>query len=350
MPRNGSGVYSKPAGTTAVAGAVATASFYNTLMDDFAAEVTASLPRAGTAPMTGILDMGNFVVDNVGNASADDHALNRVTADGRYNPFPTTPAKTSGDSPYTQVAGDKGLAIEWDASGGACTHNLLAVATAGDGFLQYIVKTDSSTNAVTIDGSAAETINGAATITLTQQWESVLLLCDGTEWWVIGGSSRAVSGAVIASSTLDAAVAKGTWTASGTWTVPAMTLAGAITGADQTVSAINLKDYGEVHNAIGDFGGGMQDIDLTAGNMVSATVSTSTCTFSFSNPTASDELCSFTLKLTNGGSQTVNWPTEVDWAGGTSPTLTTAGVDFLEFWTVDGGTTWYGALVGADFK
>ncbi len=129
----------------------------------------------------------------------------------------------------------------------------------------------------------------------------------------------------------------------------ATTLSGAITGADQIVSAINLKDYGEVTNAIGATGGGTQDINLTLGNSVTATVDTSANTFTFSNPTASDELCGFTLELTNGGSQTVNWPGTVDWAGGSAPTLTTSGVDYLVFWTVNGGSRWYGALVGLAF-
>jgi len=53
--------------------------------------------------------------------------------------------------------------------------------------------------------------------------------------------------------------------------------------------------------------------------------------------------------LTNGASQTVNWPSSVDWAGGSAPTLTTSGVDWLVFWTVNGGTLWNGALVGAAF-
>ena len=86
-----------------------------------------------------------------------------------------------------------------------------------------------------------------------------------------------------------------------------------------------LKDYGETHNVIGDTGGGSDTIDLTSGNVVSATVSTGTQTFVFSNPTASTNSCSFTLILTNGGSQTVNWPGSVDWAGGTAPTLTSSG-------------------------
>tara|TARA_Y100001951_G_C11234217_1_gene236440 strand:+ start:244 stop:825 length:582 start_codon:yes stop_codon:yes gene_type:complete len=111
---------------------------------------------------------------------------------------------------------------------------------------------------------------------------------------------------------------------------------------DATVTKVNLKDYGETTNAIGGTGGGTQDIDLTLGNSVTATVDTSANTFTFSNPTAGDEGCGFTLILTNGGSQTVTWPATVDWAGGTAPTLTTAGVDVLAFWTVDGGTIWYG--------
>jgi len=111
-----------------------------------------------------------------------------------------------------------------------------------------------------------------------------------------------------------------------------------------------LKDYGETTNAIGGTGGGTQDIDLTAGNSVSATVDTSTNTFTFSNPTASDEGCGFTLVLTNGGSQTVNWPASVDWAGGTAPTLTEAGVDILTFWSIDGGTIWHGMAASTDTK
>ena len=128
------------------------------------------------------------------------------------------------------------------------------------------------------------------------------------------------------------------------------TLGGELAGQDNIVSRVNLKDYGEVTNAIGSIGGGTQDIDLTLGNSVSGTVDTSTTTFTFSNPTASDELCAFSLMLTNGGSQTVNWPGTVDFAGGTAPTLTTSGIDCLVFWTIDGGTIWNGSTVALDLK
>ena len=135
-----------------------------------------------------------------------------------------------------------------------------------------------------------------------------------------------------------------------TGSLPALTLAGALTGADQIVTAVTLKDYGETTNVIGGTGGGTQDIDLTLGNSITATVDTSTNTFTFSNPTASTNFCAFILFLTNGGSQTVNWPGTVDWAGGTVPTLTTAGIDVLTFFTVNGGSLWHGVLVSGDSK
>ena len=119
-----------------------------------------------------------------------------------------------------------------------------------------------------------------------------------------------------------------------------------ITMNDNLIETPEMKDYAETVNVIGGTGGGTQDIDLTAGNVVTATVDTSANTFTFSNPSASGKSCSFTLILTNGGSQTVNWPGSVDWPGGAAPTLTTTGVDVLVYTTVDAGTPWYGFAAG----
>ena len=126
----------------------------------------------------------------------------------------------------------------------------------------------------------------------------------------------------------------------------ANTFAGEQNLADNLLTRPAIKDYGETVNAIGSIGGGSQDIDLTLGNVVTGTVDTSETTFTFSNPPASGTAGSFTLILTNGGSQTVNWPASVDWAGGTAPVLTAAGVDVVTFVTVDAGTIWYGFAAG----
>ena len=52
-----------------------------------------------------------------------------------------------------------------------------------------------------------------------------------------------------------------------------------------------------------------------------------------------------TLVLTNGGAFTVTWPDSFKWADDVPPALTTAGVDVITFFTVDGGNTCYAVHV-----
>lgn len=84
---------------------------------------------------------------------------------------------------YTVVAGDVGKLI---LASGATTITLLAAATAGDSFVIAIKKTDSA-NTITIDGNAAETIDGALTIVMGAQHSVVLLVCDGSNWHIVAG-------------------------------------------------------------------------------------------------------------------------------------------------------------------
>jgi hypothetical protein len=116
--------------------------------------------------------------------------------------------------------------------------------------------------------------------------------------------------------------------------------------ADQLVTKPMLKDYSEL-TAANAASGTSATIDLENGNVHTVTM-TGNCTFTFSNPIASDDCSSFTLILTQDGtgSRTATWPASVDWPGGTAPTLTTTattGRDMLMFVTVDAGTTWLGS-------
>lgn len=119
---------------------------------------------------------------------------------------------------------------------------------------------------------------------------------------------------------------------------------------DALLTRPKLIDYSEVINALGDVAGGTDDIDLELGNVVTATISTAEQTFTFSNPPTPGTNGSFTLILTNGGSQTVNWPTSVDWPDATAPVLTAGGIDVLVFVTIDAGTIWLGFVAGLDIK
>ena len=90
-------------------------------------------------------------------------------------------------------------------------------------------------------------------------------------------------------------------------------------------------------------------IDLSTGNVFTKTISGAT-TLTVSNTPTTGNAASFILELTNAGSAAITWFSGVKWAGGTAPTLTTAGVDVLGFYSHDGGTTWRGMVLAKDSK
>jgi len=76
---------------------------------------------------------------------------------------------------------------------------------------------------------------------------------------------------------------------------------------------------------------------------------TENVTYTFSNPAASGKVSMFVLKIIQGSSaRVITWPSSVDWAAATAPTLTATndGVDVFVFFTIDGGTTYYGFTAG----
>ena len=248
------------------------------------------------------------VLDGIasGLTAAELSILDGVTATAaELNYLDITTLGTSADSKaLTQASGAVTIAADVTISG---TTPLLTIGDAG-----------TEDTMLVFDGNAVDYRVG---------------LDDGTDKLEIGAGS-----------------AHGTTTAIAVDSAADMIIGGYINFQDEQAIRPEIKDYAETVNAIGGTGGGTQDIDVTAGNVVTATVDTSTNTFTFSDPSATGKACSFTLILTNGGSQTVNWPSSVDWAGGTAPSLTSSGVDILTFTTVDAGTIWYGFAAGTDMK
>ncbi len=77
------------------------------------------------------------------------------------------------------------LVLLADPSGGAITVNLPAVASVQPG-RQYVVRTTGTTNAVTLDGNASETIDGSATKALASgAIHGVTIVSDGTAWFTV---------------------------------------------------------------------------------------------------------------------------------------------------------------------
>lgn len=71
-----------------------------------------------------------------------------------------------------------------DATGGAITITLPPVAQHSSR-VYTVKKIDASGNAVTVDGNGAETIDGALTAVLAAQWDSVMIVSNGTAWFKI---------------------------------------------------------------------------------------------------------------------------------------------------------------------
>jgi hypothetical protein len=85
---------------------------------------------------------------------------------------------------YTALTTDN--IILCDATSGAFTITLYP-ASGNAGRKLTIIKTDTSTNAITIDANGSETINGALTQSLNSQHSTLTLVCDGSNWRIESG-------------------------------------------------------------------------------------------------------------------------------------------------------------------
>lgn len=109
--------------------------------------------------------------------------------------------------------------------------------------------------------------------------------------------------------------------------------------AMKVFSGTTLAPLAEKFQALGNVSG-TKSVNLTNGLAISATITGAT-TFSFTN-VAQTGATVVVMQLTNGGSQTITWPSSIKWSGGTAPKFTASGIDIIVLTTNNGGTTWYG--------
>ena len=119
--------------------------------------------------------------------------------------------------------------------------------------------------------------------------------------------------------------------------------AGALMKAAGGASVENLGSVEETVNVLGATGASAA-LDVSLYGAFDYTMDQN-CTLSFTNPAPSGNSSSFMLILR--GAFTPTFPAAVVWAGGTPPTYETPSL--YTFTTVDGGTTWFGGLVGSGF-
>ena len=120
-----------------------------------------------------------------------------------------------------------------------------------------------------------------------------------------------------------------------------------ITGG--TIATTKLQSYRETVTTV-TVSTGTYNLDLSLSNIFDITLNTS-CTFTFTNPPASGTAMTATIILRQGagGSKSAAF-TNAKYSEGTLPTLsTTPGqIDVLTYFTVTGGTFWFGTFAMAN--
>ena len=234
----------------------------------------------------------------------------------------TFSAGTTGFTPSTATSGAVTLAGTLAIANGGTNSTATATAGAiayGTGTAYAFTSAGTTGQVLTSNGASAPTWSSAATGTVTS----------------VGGTGT-VNGITLTGTV----TSSGSLTLGGTLDLSSPPAIGGTTPAAGTFTVAKATEYIEKSTAIS-----ASNIDLSAGNYFTKTIS-GTTTFTISNPAASGLVNSFILQLTNGGSATVNWFSGVKWAGGTAPTLTASGYDELGFFSIDGGTTWQGFVLG----
>ncbi len=100
---------------------------------------------------------------------------------------------------------------------------------------------------------------------------------------------------------------------------------------------------------------GSLTLNCRDGNDFTLTLTESVTSMTISNPPASGRDFTFSMKVVQDASAsgyTISWPSSVDWPSGTAPTLTStaSAVDYFVLITNDGGTTFYGFVMGQDLS
>lgn len=115
--------------------------------------------------------------------------FNRGTSTGGTQSLTKISALTIGyhitsvsSTPYSAAISDGFILV--NAASSAITINLPAAAAGNSGKALMIKKTDSTSNAVTLDGSSTQTIDGALTYVMSLQYEVVTIVSDGSNWHI----------------------------------------------------------------------------------------------------------------------------------------------------------------------
>jgi len=190
MSRNGSGVYSLPAGNPVVTGTTIASTWANTTMTDLAAALTDSVAADGQTPMTGNLDLNTHKIVNLVAGTAAGDAIEFAqfktpTFTGNVTMsstgFALIPAGTTAERPVSPANGQiryNTTTAQFEGYQGGAWGQLGGGATGAGGDEVFVENSRVVTTNYTIPvGKSAEsvgpiTINGGITVTVSsgERW------------------------------------------------------------------------------------------------------------------------------------------------------------------------------------
>ena len=129
--------------------------------------------------LQGVKQNPDFLRDDLRRMSA---SINQLIGQGNQQFIEFTITETPITSDIT--LNDTHTVVTVDASSAAVTLTL-PIAANVSGRYYVIKKIDSSANNVIIDANGSETIDGALTNIISAQYDSVSVISDASQWWII---------------------------------------------------------------------------------------------------------------------------------------------------------------------
>lgn len=162
------------AATSAAAAAATSASNAATSASAASSSASSASTSASTAT-TQASDASTSATNAAASASAANTSAIAAAAAAASGLYSAVQDKSAN---YTVVAGDAGDLIRVSTGSGAVTITLPTISTVGDGFKIAVVKWTSDPNAVNINRSGSDTINGGTTSQIGSQYSQIIFVAD----------------------------------------------------------------------------------------------------------------------------------------------------------------------------
>ena len=148
-------------------------------------QINAAIPNSGLANSS--LTIGNVTISLGGTAtSIGNLTLSNVTiTSGSISNVAIGAAITTKSAAYTATATDETVLANVSAGAFAIT---LPTAVGATGKTYIVKKIDSSANSVTVNTTSSQTIDGATSRLLTNQYDAIQVQGDGSNWFIIANT------------------------------------------------------------------------------------------------------------------------------------------------------------------